>query len=139
MKRKIVDRVIILLTALFIMNYLFLSPVLAGVTVDGIWGNNVRSYINSNSNLPTNISDPRIAAINIINIVLGCLGIIFLIIILYGGFKWMMSGGNEDSISSARKIIVAGIIGLAIILAAYAIANFVINSLLYATTGDVFN
>lgn len=65
----------------------------------------------------------------IINIVLGFLGILATIIILIGGFKWMTSQGNTDKVDEAKKLIGAGIVGLVIILAAYAIARFVLGSL----------
>jgi type IV secretory pathway VirB2 component (pilin) len=68
----------------------------------------------------------------IINIILGFLGIIAIIIIVIGGFKWMTCGGSEEKTKEAREVIVAGIIGLIIILAAYAIANFVIDQYLGA-------
>jgi hypothetical protein len=45
----------------------------------------------------------------------------------------MTAAGNEDRVEKAKKLIVAGIIGLAIILSAYAIARFVVNSLVSAT------
>ena len=50
----------------------------------------------------------------------------------------MTAGGNEDKVAEARKTIFAGIIGLAIILSAWAIARFVITQLSDATnSGDV--
>jgi len=66
---------------------------------------------------------------NIVRIIVGFLGIIVIIIILAGGFKWLTSGGNEDKIAEAKKLISAGVVGLVVVLAAYAIANFVVNSL----------
>ncbi len=77
--------------------------------------------------------DPRDIVARIVRIILGFLGIVAVIIILLGGFKWMTAGGNEDKVSEARKLIVSGIIGLVIILAAFGIAQFVINSLMNAT------
>ena len=65
----------------------------------------------------------------IIRIGLSLLGIIAVVIILAGGFKWMTAGGNEDKVGEARKMIISGVIGLAIIMSAFAIANFVISSL----------
>ena len=70
---------------------------------------------------------------DIINIVLGFLGIVAVIIILAGGFKWMTAGGNEDSVGEAKKMIYGGIIGLVVIFAAWAIASFVISGLQGAT------
>lgn len=70
----------------------------------------------------------------LINVALGFLGIIAVIIILFGGFKWMTAGGNDEKVGEAKKLIIAGIIGLAIILSAYAITTFVLSSLIEATT-----
>ena len=77
--------------------------------------------------------DPRGIAASVINVVLGFLGIIAVGLILYAGFKWMTAGGSEDKITEARKLLVAGVIGLIIILAAFAIANFVLTQLIRAT------
>ncbi|MFH1173454.1 MAG: hypothetical protein V1692_02905 [bacterium] len=77
--------------------------------------------------------EPGIIVSRIINVVLGFLGIIAVVIILYGGFVWMTAAGNEEKVGTARKIIIAGIIGLAIVLAAWGIAKFVLQQLGNAT------
>ena len=70
---------------------------------------------------------------SIINVLLGFLGIIAVVIILLGGFKWMTAAGNDDKIGEAKKLLGAGVVGLIIILAAYAIASFVITNIQEAT------
>ena len=77
--------------------------------------------------------DLREGIMNVINVLLGFLGILAIIIILWGGFRWLTSGGNEEKVGEAKKIITAGIIGLVIIFTAYAIASFVVNQLIQAT------
>ena len=77
--------------------------------------------------------DVRQTAARIINVALGFLGIIAVVIVLLGGFKYMISGGNEEKTHEAKQLIVAGMIGLAIILSAWAITAFVIGRLLSAT------
>lgn len=77
--------------------------------------------------------DLRTTIMLVINIIMGFLGIIAVIIILTGGFKWMTAGGNEEKVAESKKLIIAGIVGLAIIFGAYAIASFVIQSLANAT------
>ncbi|MFZ2681689.1 MAG: hypothetical protein WAZ14_01165 [Patescibacteria group bacterium] len=72
----------------------------------------------------------------LINVALGFLGIVAVIIILFGGFKWMTAGGNDEKVGEAKRLIIAGIIGVAIILSAYAITTFVLQSLIDATTTD---
>lgn len=71
---------------------------------------------------------------NIINIALGFLGIIAVGIILMGGFKWMTAAGNEDKTTEAKQLLGAGVIGLVIILASWALATFVIKNIYGATT-----
>jgi len=81
--------------------------------------------------------DLRITIANIIRTAMGLLGIIAVLIILYGGFKWMTAAGADDKAGEAKKIITAGIVGLIIILSAYAIANFVVSNLVTATGGNL--
>lgn len=70
----------------------------------------------------------------IIRIALGFLGVIAVVIILLGGFKWMTAGGEDTKVGEAKKLIFAGVIGLVIVIAAYAIASFVIESIITATS-----
>ncbi|OGL72582.1 hypothetical protein A3C96_02575 [Candidatus Uhrbacteria bacterium RIFCSPHIGHO2_02_FULL_60_10] len=66
----------------------------------------------------------------IIRAFMGLLGLLAVILILYGGFKWMTSQGEPEKVEEAKKIIISGIIGLVIIASAYGIASYVINTLL---------
>ncbi len=70
----------------------------------------------------------------IIRIALGFLGIIAVVIILLGGFKWMTAGGAEDKVKDAKRLIYSGIIGMVIVLTSFAIATFVIDSIMTATS-----
>ena len=62
---------------------------------------------------------------NIINIILSLLGIVFIILMIYGGVTYMLARGNEDQTKKAKSLITQAIIGLFIVLAAYAITYFV--------------
>jgi len=66
---------------------------------------------------------------SIIRTALGFLGIVAVVIILAGGFQWMTAGGTEEKVKTAKRLIIQGIIGLVIILSAFAIATFVIGSI----------
>lgn len=78
-------------------------------------------------------TDIRIIIVRIINVFLGLLGIIAVSIIVYGGFTYMTSGGAEDKIANAKKIMINGVVGLTVILSAFAIVQFVFRSLSDAT------
>ena len=54
-------------------------------------------------------------------------------LIVYGGFLWMTAAGNDDAVSKAKKIMIAGVIGLVIVLSAFAIASYVVEQLNDAT------
>ena len=83
-----------------------------------------------NSDLTTLIS-------SIIAVVMSFLGIVAVLIMLWGGFIWMTAGGEQDKVDKAKKLIVSGIIGLVIIFAAYAIASFVMQSMTNITNANV--
>jgi len=80
--------------------------------------------------------DVREMTASIIRTLLGLLGILAVVIILIGGFKWMTAMGEDEKIESAKKLLSAGIIGLVIILCAYAIANYAIGQLVDTTTAQ---
>jgi len=69
----------------------------------------------------------------VIRAFMGLLGIVAVIIILLGGFKWMTAGGSEEKVGEAKKLIISGVIGLIIIMMAYAIAAFVVNAIVNGT------
>jgi len=136
MKKTLFKKAVVLAMALFVLTPVlaFSLPVLAA-TSDTLnpWGSDtLKDNIQTTTGLGAR--DPRDIAASVIRVILGFLGIVAVIIILLGGFKWMTAGGNEDKVGEAKKLITAGIIGLVIILAAFAIATFVLNSLLSATT-----
>ncbi len=53
--------------------------------------------------------------------------VVALIYLIWGGFKWLMSGGDKAAVGSAREHIVAAIVGLVIIFLAYFILNFILS------------
>ena len=130
MKKKLISLFII---SLFVVPFLTLAPVSAQENndvfglgfVDGTEGNGDPIALGS--------KDPRSMAAQLINVILTLLGVIAVVIVLLGGFKWMTAAGNEDKVGEAKKILAAGVIGLVIILAAWGIARFALNELMDAT------
>lgn len=70
-------------------------------------------------------TDIRVLIARVIKIALGLLGIIFVLLVIYGGFLYMTAGGNEEQIASAKKVLMNATIGLIIILSAYSIVLMV--------------
>ena len=74
-------------------------------------------------------ANPLDIAVSIINWGLGILALIAVGIMIYGGFVWMFSRGEEDKIAKGKKVLINGLIGLVIILAAWGIATYLIRTL----------
>ena len=124
---------LLLLIILPLLNLCLASPAIAAdVTPEDYWGG-AEGYDSVRQEIKLGEQDPREMIANIINIILGFLGIIALVIILYAGFTWMTAAGNEDQVGKAKKMMSAGIIGLIIILSAFGIAKFVVGALINAT------
>ncbi|MEK7508918.1 MAG: hypothetical protein AAB568_03650 [Patescibacteria group bacterium] len=66
---------------------------------------------------------------SIVNYALSLLGIVFLLLMVYGGYIWMMARGEEAEATRAKGIITMGVIGMAIVIAAYAITFFIVQRL----------
>jgi hypothetical protein len=81
-------------------------------------------------------ADLKEVVINIIQWVLGILALVAVVMIIIGGFQWMTAGGNEEKVEKAKKIISAAVIGLIIVLLAWAIVIFVANTTANVTTAS---
>lgn len=71
----------------------------------------------------------------IINVVLGFVGVILLILLIYAGFLYMTAGGDAEKVKKARDTIKNAIIGLIILASAWAIVYFIMKALAGAVGG----
>lgn len=80
---------------------------------------------------------PELVAVagDIIKIFLGFLGLVFLILIIWAGWRWMTARGDDDEVHKSQLQIVGAVIGLLIILAAYTATYVIFDILLLKTTG----
>lgn len=65
---------------------------------------------------------------NILNVLFVIIGILAVIMIIVGGFRYVLSAGDSSAVSAAKNTILYAVVGLIVALLAYAIVNFVINS-----------
>lgn len=117
----------------------FFLVTLVGVAVaNGVYAQDTFGLDQIDTNVELGNEDIRVTIAKIIRAILGVLGIIALGIVLYGGFVWMTAGGSEEKISTAKKILINGGIGLVIVLSSFSITQFIIGKLSQATgTGIV--
>lgn len=70
-----------------------------------------------------------------LNYVLGILGVIFVTIILIGGYLWMAATGKEEEIKKAKTVILNGVFGMTIIFITYALVSLILYAVKTATGG----
>lgn len=66
---------------------------------------------------------------NVINILLFVIGAVAVIMIIVGGIRYVVSNGDQASITGAKNTILYAVVGLVVAIMAYAIVNFILNSL----------
>lgn len=116
----------------------FFKPILVGVLVSGflVAAGVAADYglikTRERAGLPTTIAGestiPEIIG-RVVSVGLSLLGVIFFLLVLYAGLTWMTALGNAEKVDKAKSIIEMAVLGLILVVAAYAIANFVFDSL----------
>lgn len=115
----------ITVTFIFFFAVIFLLP--EKVFAQSVWGMDMLDGLNLGTRSIYDI------IVGVINVALGFLGVIAVVIILYGGYIWMTSGGNAERIDKAKRTLINGVIGLFIIGAAYGIVQFFFD----VSTGNI--
>jgi len=131
------------LASIFIILSLIASPAFAGEPTAPPAGSALRQNILGNlgtasGSLQTEGSSSDNALVNsiggIVKVFLSLLGIIIVLLFIYGGFMWMTAAGDDKKVTKAKDTIRNAVIGLVIILTSYAVASFVLDQLSSATT-----
>lgn len=77
--------------------------------------------------------DIRATAAVLINAALGIMGMVFFLMMLLGGLRWMTAGGNDESVDIAKKTLGQAMVGVIVIFIAFAATRFVFSTLEQAT------
>ncbi len=94
----------------------------------GIKGAAPENLIGRSSNTDVASAIPELVG-SVIGIALSFVGVVFFLLILYAGFLWMTAFGNEEKVTTSKSIMEHAVIGLIIVLSAYAISQFVFGAL----------
>ena len=118
----------LILLSLAILTLSF-QPVMAGQTLWDSQDSGIKDQLGQAFDETGQPTDVRTITGNIIKVFLAFLAIIFTVLIVLAGYKWMTAGGNETRLSEAKAQIRTGIIGFIIILCAYAITEFIYRNI----------
>ncbi len=121
------NKIKLILAGLVMVSGMALSAAPAYADVDCINGGDPLAC---GSKTPNGESDTDLPAIikKITNVLLFLVGAISVIMLIFGGFKYVTSGGAPDKVGAAKNTILYAIIGVIISMTAYAIVNFVITT-----------
>lgn len=112
-------------SAIILAFFVFAGSVLAGSSLDGAITNLGKTASEGYGGQGQYATDlPRMIG-QVVGALLAFLGIIFLGLMIYGGFIWMTARGNDQNVAKAKDLITAAVIGLIIVLAAYAITAYI--------------
>ncbi|MFA5886838.1 MAG: hypothetical protein WC863_03615 [Patescibacteria group bacterium] len=128
----------IITTCLFLFLFFFSVNLVEAQTSGGILNNTaLLGGLTTQTAHSANFGDMSLGDVLalIIQIVLGFLGTVFIILMIISGFRLMTAGGNEEQVQKATETIRTAIIGLIIVISAYAITYFVIYYLPFSSTG----
>jgi len=115
---------------------LAIVPVVVPVTASAATSSDIGNCLKSGSNLSTDCSNADVTtgssriqdlikdAINIFSVIVG---IVAVIMIIYGGFRYITSGGDSGAVSGAKNTIIYAIVGLIIVALAQFIVQFVLS------------
>ncbi|WKZ25091.1 MAG: pilin [Patescibacteria group bacterium] len=130
---SIIKYSLVILFSLFII-----SPVLVLAQVgDEPAGDKPAGIENQNNTSKSTVSLPNPLGITsvpvligrIIKGALGIVGSLALLMFVYGGFVWMLSGGNSEKVQTGRKTLVWAAIGLAVIFTSFILVDKIISTL----------
>jgi hypothetical protein len=117
----------ILLILLFLFGLFTVSVKAAPEKYNFIKSSGVKEIGSSAGYNINNTQTPESYIGTILTIIFSVLGIIFMILTIYAGIKWMTAQGNNSQIDAAKDTITRAIIGLIIVIVAYGITYFIIN------------
>lgn len=118
----------IIIVIIFVLSLSFLFGLARGVMAQEDYG--LGDTKAAASNLPdVGIKDGKADIPGLIGKVVGAglafVGVLFFILMIYGGLLWMTAQGNEQQVTKAKDLIIAAVVGLVIVLSAYAITAYI--------------
>lgn len=92
------------------------------------------NLIQEELNLPDPEGGPESVIIKYLQMLLAFLALNALIMIIIGGMNWMFSGGNEEKIAKAKKLLTASVIGMIVILMSWVLVYFIFDRVNFLTS-----
>lgn len=115
------------ITIFIITTTIILSPILVFSQDKDKYGLQDTAERTRLSDIAVSNSTPELLIADVIRIVLGFVGTIFFLLMLYGGIMWMTAMGSNEKVEKAKQILEMAVVGLVIVVASYAISIFIFS------------
>ncbi|MCL2869204.1 hypothetical protein FWF48_00105 [Candidatus Saccharibacteria bacterium] len=136
MIKKIAKTILATTVAAYATLNIWVGRIFAAPTTGGVAGGALEA---KGTDQPTDLFGASGIFTQVTNTLLFGVGIISVIMLIYGGFRYIISGGDSKRVTDAKNTIMYAIIGLIIAILSYAIINFIITSLASSSTGAQLN
>lgn len=103
--------------------FLLFAPRLARAVSTGLEATGSAAGLSSEESLSERVG-------YVIHALLGLVGVIFLILIIYAGLLWMTAMGDAAKAQKARQMILNAILGLIVVIGAYALTDFILEAVI---------
>lgn len=116
-----------MVTVVGVSSLVITSPLVSAQIGEGGAGGGVESA--RGTGVPTNLANGDGSLVKrVINIMLYAIGVVSVIMLIMGGFRYVISGGQKEAVTAAKNTILYAIVGLLVAIFAYAIIKFVIGA-----------
>jgi len=105
----------------------------AAASCDGSGGASAGANCAQGNNTPTSLFGTGSVFVTVVNTLLFVIGAVAVIMLIYGGIRYTISGGDQKAVTDAKNTILYAVIGIVVAVMAYAIVNFVLTSLANGT------
>ena len=94
-----------------------------------VFAENPQATVRLDNPLTQNFDNPAVLIGFIIKAILGIVGGVALVMMVYGGFQWLTAAGNEEKIKNGTQTMLWSAIGLVLVFSSYVLAQTVINAI----------
>ncbi len=85
------------------------------------------------------LADMLIVGVNVTKLILGLSGSVMLVMVVYGGFLWLVSAGNSSRVEQGKKVLSSSLIGLIIVFGAYTLIGVLLSAFGITDIAKYFN
>ncbi|NUM25906.1 MAG: hypothetical protein HUU49_04840 [Candidatus Buchananbacteria bacterium] len=128
MKFTFLQKNFLVVSLLILTTFLMTTHFVAASTMDQV--NSGFAQTGEEAGFPTQGGKPKVefsqAFINYVNSMIGLMGLLFMVLVIYGGWLWMSARGSEEQVTKAKKLIINAVIGLAAVIGARLVVELVI-------------